>query len=412
MRRDPDGPVAEQAPQAVSKWRGLGVTLGGMTAVIAVVVVTVLVSSTGPAPVSAIAAPGAAVRPSTAATGDASAKYNQQVAHENKQHVIQAAATGESFVPTPVGSVEPANPIRPADSVRSDSEIERRPPSATVDLPKAPDKVDRPAAHNESDSREAEAMRSSMDQYLTRLDQAWRPTTPVRQVGHSESNSSSEPAARGEPAMLGATLATSANLPESAPATTVHVGNVLYAENEYVVNSDIGTRAVARVLAGDLQGSKLIGQFKLSADYLVLEYDRLVLRDGTVLSVQAIAIDPSADQMFIRSAINRHMLTRWGGFLGSVFLAAYGQKLEQSGETTVVTTGSGGTTTVTQQPQYDSRQIMEIAFGRMAAEVATEMRKGLSRPATVRLKAHAELGILILAAPTQAQQLRAAQQGG
>jgi hypothetical protein len=412
MPQDPDAPIAEASAQAVSKWRGLGVTLGGMTAVIAVVVITVIISSTGPTPVSSVAAPGGAVRPASAASGDASAKYNQQVVRENKQHVVQAAATGESFVATPVGSTEPANPIHAADSVRADSELLRRPPSATVDLPQASNRLEPAASHNLGDPHQEEAVRSSIDQYLSHLDQAWRLTVPVRQVGHSEGAlpsdaSRSEPATpRASPAML------SEDQQDLATPTTVRVGDVLYAENEYVVNSDIGTRAVARVLAGDLQGAKLIGQFKLASDYLVLEYDRLVLRDGTVLTVQGMAIDPAANQMFIRTAIDRHILSRWGGFLGSVFLAAYGQKLEQSGETTVVTTGSGGTTTVTQQPQYDSRTISEIALGRMAAEVAGEMRKGLSRPATVRLKAHADLGVLILAAPSRAQQLREARQGG
>lgn len=380
---------------------------------IAAVVITVVVSSTGPTPASSIAPPGATVRPTVAATGNASAKYNQQVARENKQQVAQAAATGESFVATPVGSTEPANPIRPADSVRTDPELGRRPPSATVDLPQASNRLESVAPHNVSDPRQEEATRASMDQYLGHLDQAWKLTAPVRQVGHADNDLPGD-STRSRPApSLGPSLAVlQENPPDLATPTTVRVGDVLYAENEYVVNSDIGTHAVARVLAGNLQVAKLIGQFKTSANYLVLEYDRLILRDGTVLTVQGMAIDPKADQMFIRSAIDRHILSRWGGFLASTFLAAYGQKLEQSGETTVVTTGSGGTTTVMQQPQYNSRTISEIALGRMASEVANEMRKGLSRPATVRLKAHAELGILVLSAPSRAQQLREAQQGG
>jgi hypothetical protein len=186
----------------------------------------------------------------------------------------------------------------------------------------------------------------------------------------------------------------------------------LYASNEYEVNSDIGSVAVARVLAGEFQGAKLKGKFKLASDYLVLEYDQLILPDGTVLAVQGIAVDPVADRLFVRSAVDHHLLARWGGFLGSVYLATYGQKLEQSGETTVVTTGAGGTTSVTQQPQYSARQINEIALGRMGGEVANELRKGLSQPPTVTLKAHAEVGVLILAAPSRAQQLREVQQGG
>ncbi len=120
----------------------------------------------------------------------------------------------------------------------------------------------------------------------------------------------------------------------------MHVGDVLYASNEYELNSDIGSRAEARVLSGALRGSKLFGQFKLTGDYLVIEYSQLVLTDGTVLTVQAVAEDPVAERLFVRSSIDHHMVERWGGLLAGTYLATYGQKLEQSGATTVVTTGA------------------------------------------------------------------------
>ena len=390
--------------------------MGVMGAVIGAVVVTVAVSSTGPAPKSTIATPGVSARPAGAATGNASAKYNQQVAHENTQRVTQAASTGESFVATPVGEVEPSNPMEPADANHSDTGYARRPPpAATVELPAAAaQRPERTTSRSDEDMRHQEELRGAIDQYLGRLEQGWRLNAPVRQVGRADERQSTGTTERATQGGEGG-----ANIPGAVPVaaettapTTVRVGDTLYASNEYEVNSDIGSVAVARVLAGELQGAKLKGKFKLSSDYLVIEYDQLLLPEGTVLAVQGIAVDPAADRLFVRSAVDQHMLARWGGFLGSVYLATYGQKLEQSGQTTVVTTGSGGTTTVTQQPQYSARQINEIALGRMGGEVANELRKGLSRPPTVTLKAHAEVGVLILAAPSRAQQLREAQQGG
>ncbi len=417
MPLDREAPVAElPIPRAVSKWRGLGFTMGVMGAVIGVVVLTVAVSSTGPAPQSTIASPGASVRTSGAAAGNASAKYNQQVAHENTQRVTQAASTGESFVATPVGEVEPSHPMQPADDEHADAGSRRRPPpAATVELPAATaPRPDRTGLRSDDDVRHQEELRGAIDQYLGRLEQGWRLGAPVRQVGRVEerpSTGTTERAAAGGES--GSNAPAAAPIFSETPApTTVRVGDTLYASNEYEVNSDIGSVAVARVLAGEFQGAKLKGKFKLASDYLVLEYDQLILPDGTVLAVQGIAVDPVADRLFVRSAVDHHLLARWGGFLGSVYLATYGQKLEQSGETTVVTTGSGGTTTVTQQPQYSARQINEIALGRMGGEVANELRKGLSQPPTVKLKAHAEVGVLILAAPSRAQQLREVQQGG
>lgn len=413
MAPDPEVPVAElPPPRAVSKWRGLGLTMGVMGAVIGAVVLTVAVSSTGPAPKSAIATPGASARPAGAATGNASAKYNQQVAHENTQRVTQAASTGESFVATPVGEVEPSNPMEPADAAGN---ARRPPPAATVELPAAAAlRPERTTPRSEDDMRHQEELRGAIDQYLGRLDQGWRLSAPVRQVGHADER---QPTATAERATQGGEAGV--NVPGAVPVaaesmspTTVRVGDTLYASNEYEVNSDIGSVAVARVLAGELQDAKLKGKFKLASDFLVIEYDQLILPNGTVLAVQGIAVDPVADRLYVRSAVDHHVLERWAGFLGSVYLATYGQKLEQSGETTVVTTGSGGTTSVTQQPQYSARQINEIALGRMGGEVANELRKGLSRPNTVTVKAHAEVGVLILAAPSRAQQLREAQQGG
>jgi intracellular multiplication protein IcmE len=418
MPQDPEPAVAElPTPRAVSKWRGLGFTMGAMGAVIGAVVLTVAVSSTGPAPVSTIAPPGASVRPTAAVTGNASAKYNQEVAQENTQRVTQAAGTGESFVATPVGNVEPTNPIQPADADRSSADYARRPPAASVDLPTAAAQhPERTNGRSEDELRYHEELRGAIDQYLSRLDQGWRLGAPVRQVGHADQQmSTGRPELAGQVSgEVGSSSAPGVPLGvEIATPTTVRVGDTLYASNEYEVNSDIGTPAVARVLAGELQGAKLKGKFKLASDYLVLEYDQLILPNGTVLSVQGMAVAPGADRrLFLRSDVDHHWLERWGGFLGSVYLATYGQKLEQSGETTVVTTGAGGTTTVTQQPQYGARQINEIALGRMGSEVSNELRRGLSKPPTVSLKAHAELGVLILAAPSRAQQLREAQQQG
>lgn len=416
MAPDPEAPVAElPPPRSVNKWRGLGFTMGVMGAVIGAVVLTVALSSSGPAQQSTIASPGTAVRAVGAAAGNASAKYNQQVAHENTQRVSQAASTGESFVATPVGEMEPSHPMLPAEDDHGAGSGRRPPPAATVELPAAtaprPNRTD---LHSDEGVRHEPELRSAIDQYLGRLDQGWRLSAPVRQVGHFEERQSTATTDREAPSgESGSNASAAAPIAAQTPApTTVRIGDILYASNEYKVISDIGSIAIARVLAGEFQGAKLKGKFKLASDYLVLEYDQLILPDGTVFAVQGIAVDPVADQLFVRSAVDHHLLARWGGFLGSVYLATYGQKLEQSGETTVVSTGSGGTTTVTQQPQYSARQINEIALGRMGGEVANELRKGLSQPPTVTLKAHAEVGVLILAAPSRAQQVREIQQGG
>lgn len=416
MTADEERPIAELAPREASKWKGLGVTLGAMGIVIIGVIVAIAISSTQAPPASAIAPPGGAAKLAEGAVGgEGNPQYNQELASENRRRGEAAASAGESFIPTPVGEVAPEAPIRPAETAAPLEKPE--PPSTTVSLPSAP-------MHPEAESprpvpayaggvtpREDPA---AMTQYLADLEKAWRVSPHGRQSAARVATSASEPDSDGAANAPGDAAPRSlpdehgAGRPASMP---IAVGDVLYAVNAYEVNSDIGSRAVARVVAGPLRDATFLGQFKLEGEFLVLEYNALALPDGTVLDIEAVAVDPSTRRMATRSDIDRHTLARWGAFLAGTWLGTYGEKLEQAGTTTVTTAGGGGTTTVTEHPALDAGEINLIAVGRLGKEIASEVRGGLDRAPTVRLAADAELAVLVLAAPGRDALPRQAQNG-
>lgn len=418
MTAEDDKPIGELKPRTINKWRGLVFTLGGMGIVIAGVALAIVMSTSQAPPASVVAGPGQANRLSGTAIGkDGNPKYNQQVVEDNERRAVEAQRSGRSFVPTPVGQVLPSEQIQPAEVQREESQPASAPPPArVVDVPAAASDAVRhtrtptAAPYRAAAQRvDASDTRGNLEQYLTALSAGWQVRAHVREVVHDPSN-----AAAGSPAtpVDAATVSTAAVSAASANgSTSVRVGDVLYAVNEYEVDSDVASPVVARVVSGDWRDATLVGQFKLQGEHLVLEFNQLARADQ-LFDIKAVAVDPQTQRYAVRSEVDHHRLARWGSFLAGSWLATFGEKLEQSGTTTVVTTGPGGTTSVTEQPQFDTRAINQIALGRLGREVANEVRGQLSRPPTVKLRALADLGVLILSAPRIEQPLALNSPGG
>jgi hypothetical protein len=417
MTAEDDKPIGELKPRSINKWRGLVFTLGGMGIVIVGVVLAIVMSTSQSPPASGVAGPGQANRLSGTAIGkDGNPKYNQQVVEDNERRAVEAQRSGHSFVPTPVGEVLPSEQIQPAEVQREASQPAPAPPPArVVEVPTAAsDGVQHlrtPAAPYRAATQRSEAWgadaRGNLEQYLTTLSASWQFHAHVREVVHDSSSAAESPATSINAATISSATVSAVPANVSTPAsvsTPVRVGDVLYAVNAYEVDSDVASPVVARVVSGDWRDATLVGQFKLQGEHLVLEFNQLA-RGERLFDIKAVAVDPQTQRYAVRSEVDHHRLARWGSFLAGSWLATFGEKLEQSGTTTVVTTGAGGTTTVTEQPEFDTRAINQIALGRLGREVANEVRGQLSRPPTVKLRALADLGVLILSAPQIQQPL-------
>jgi hypothetical protein len=179
---------------------------------------------------------------------------------------------------------------------------------------------------------------------------------------------------------------------ESKEKLQVAPGDIVYARNELLLNSDSGGPAQATIVSGSYQGSKVLGGFEKKGDYLRVEFNRLVTSEGEEYSIEAYAIDPDVPSSAVRTDIDRHMLQRWGGLMAASFLAGFGEAVSESGSSVSVSDGS----TTKAYPEMDMTQQLWTAGGKVGEELANIFRKKFERPATVTLRPGQNLGILFI----------------
>ncbi len=178
----------------------------------------------------------------------------------------------------------------------------------------------------------------------------------------------------------------------SAPKVTpFSVGEVLYAVNEIAVNSDVPGPVVAQVLQGPLKGGKFLGSFKRHDEQLLLEFEQFSFNNETI-SIEAYAVDPSTSGVAVRSDVDNHYLSRWGGLIASSFLEGFADAVKYSGMETYVQDGA----IVQSYPEYNLNNQMWIAAGNVGEKLAVPMLQNFYRPPTVFLDPGIGLGVLII----------------
>ena len=172
-------------------------------------------------------------------------------------------------------------------------------------------------------------------------------------------------------------------------------GNVILAVLDTEVNSDEASPVMATIVQGSLKGSKVIGNFQLVSQKLLLKFSVVSIPrlDGSV-AINAVAIDPETSKTAMASSVDNHYMLRYGTLLGSAFLSGLGQAVQTSG-TTVQSNPTQGN--ITQQGATSTLGKTIIAVGTMAQAFGTAMGDKVNTPPTVKLNAGVSVGLLLMA---------------
>ena len=178
----------------------------------------------------------------------------------------------------------------------------------------------------------------------------------------------------------------SGNVPAGSNTSCTPVfktGNTAYAVLDYEVNTDVGTDAIATVVGGMYNGSKLIGGVSLGNGGLALKFTRLAPQDGReTLNIDAVAIPPGSSRSGVATSVNRHTVGRYASLIFSGALRGWGQAAGQRiGSTTQLNNG----TTVVQTQEASNRQIAGSIAGEVGGELSSEIRQGFDRPPTYKI---------------------------
>ena len=189
-------------------------------------------------------------------------------------------------------------------------------------------------------------------------------------------------------------LATAAGAASSASGQIIKAGTVLFAVIDTSINSDENTPIMGRVVAGPLNGSKLLGTFTRQHKRLLIQFNMLSspLYPKTI-TLNAVAIDPDTARTALSGQVNNHYLLRYGSLFASSFLEGISEGIMNQGTVRSSSCIIGCTTTPN---PLNTNQVGFVGLGKVGQAYAQHMGQSFNRPPTIRISAGTGIGVLVM----------------
>ena len=137
-------------------------------------------------------------------------------------------------------------------------------------------------------------------------------------------------------------------------AILLPAGTVEYAQLMTEANTDAPGPVLAQIVSGPLAGSRVIGAFKASDEYITLQFSTVVV-DGIAYGTDAIALDPKTANPGMITEIDRKYFKRVILPAAAAFIEGMGGAIAETGSTTLtVSTGGAASTSTTED--LDTKQ--------------------------------------------------------
>lgn len=183
----------------------------------------------------------------------------------------------------------------------------------------------------------------------------------------------------------------------------VHAGDMLYAKNKIAINTDYSSQNVvqAEVISSDKEknGSILFGSFVLKKDTLVLSFNRMILPNKKVISIEGYAINENDYTTSVRTEYDNHYLERWGLYAAGKFTEGLAKvALKKADQGTTVVYDANGNPVGDAGGTYTLNPLDEVAItlGEVATDAAGTLKENLNRPPTVTLDRNATFGVVLM----------------
>lgn len=325
--------------------------------------------------------------------GKGSQEYNKKLLTESQQN-LEAAKQGEkTYVPPVMGKIEKENQLDLALKPKEPpKEMAKGPEAAPPAGPKAPQ-----GPTPQQIQQEQQAMMAQSNIYANQMKDAVKTFTYTAATTSTYKDEALDARMKALEEAKKAALDAAKNPGKGMPGVKYPFksGDMLYAINDLTLNSDEGGPVLSTIVSGPLKDAKVFGAFKRADERLVVEYNRIVAKDGTVYDIKGYAVDPSLDKASIADAVDNHYLSRWGGLMAAGFLQGLGQATQQSGSTT---TGGLGFSQYA-MPHLNYMQKGIVAAGSVAQKMGQIATLNFSRPPTVEAFSSrfngAPIGILV-----------------
>lgn len=332
--------------------------------------------------------------------------YEEALREANEQDLQRALQQGGSAIPVPIGPArgrvdlqgqaqaeDPLERWRRIQEERLRKEQEAA-EAARAGTPEAP--APRPADPYAQDKQNiAQSLMAQMQSILEAQEIKGAKILQVTGPEYMEGmrSKAAEKLAAAQSGVQGAAAAGPST--EATTGATVEIlqeaGQIEYAQLLIEANTDSPGPVLAELASGPMAGSRMIGSFSSSDDYLTLNFNTVVV-DGVALAANAIAIDPGTSRPGMVTEIDRKYFQRIILPAAAAFIQGMGSAIADSGSTTV---SAGQGTTVSSSNDLDTKQ--EFFKGiEKAADKVGEVLEGQQVKPMLRLAAGTHLGVLFL----------------
>ncbi len=150
-------------------------------------------------------------------------------------------------------------------------------------------------------------------------------------------------------------------------------GTIIHAEMVNGLNSDQPGVAVAEIIEYPLQGARVLGRFtpNLVSGGLALEFQTLVLPDGSSQPVSAFGLSPWTGENLTRSILRPRILQRYGPTALLAFVSGASALMLEDGQQIVV---ANDAVYQERSAKIEDRQIIAAGVTALASQVATDIQ--------------------------------------
>ena len=176
----------------------------------------------------------------------------------------------------------------------------------------------------------------------------------------------------------------------------VDAGEILYGVLKHNMNSDyikdVAVKIVGRAQNDPLNNATAFGKFELKYDNIVLTFSKIKLKDGKMVAMNGVALDPATTDAGLQSDIDHHYWYRFGGLFAATMLQGTSEAVGESGERTEKTNISGTTETFS---GLKGDKLALRAMGKVGEGFSGILASNVSRPVTVTVDAGTEMAIIL-----------------
>ncbi len=333
-------------------------------------------------------------------TSEISSTMEESIRDKNAETAEDAARTGESAMPIPTQPSKGAVPlpIEPAadedplerwrqmqeERVREQQALNQATPQQPMEPPVDPNA---PAVSALSQAMVGQMQYVLQEQKPPKISK--KDITPVSYLRDLERE-------RQAAAAQATAQAYGANAAQQTTVENILIpaGTIEYAQLVLEANTDAPGPVMAEIMSGPLTGSKILGSFTSTDEYLVLNFNSVVI-DGVDYQTEAVAIDPDTTLPGVITEIDRRYFKRVILPMAADFVEGLTEAISESGTTSVYISDSSVT-----ESSEDKDSEQEVASGiSEAGETLSEIMKeeaDKTKP-MLRVASGTPVGILFVA---------------